>query len=86
MPTTIAITLNQKANMKGKFKKMNILGQIGNTPLLKLSHVNETPDIDIYVKCEYLNPGGSIKDNAKGFKNRHRLSRQKGQIFCRVPK
>jgi len=42
--------------------KMNILGQIGNTPLLKLRHVIETPNVDIYVKCEFLNPGGSIKD------------------------
>ena len=41
---------------------MNILGQIGNTPLLKLRHVNDTPDVAVYVKCEYLNPGGSIKD------------------------
>ena len=41
---------------------MNILRQIGNTPLIKLRHVNESPDVDIYVKCEYLNPGGSIKD------------------------
>jgi cysteine synthase len=41
---------------------MNILRQIGNTPLLKLRQVNEVPDVDIYVKCEYLNPGGSIKD------------------------
>jgi len=41
---------------------MNILGHIGNTPLLKLRHVNDTPDVDIYVKCEFLNPGGSIKD------------------------
>lgn len=41
---------------------MNILGQIGNTPLLKLRHVVETPGVDIYVKCEFLNPGGSIKD------------------------
>jgi cysteine synthase A len=40
---------------------MNILGHIGNTPLLKLRHINET-DVDIYVKCEFLNPGGSIKD------------------------
>jgi len=42
--------------------KMNILGQIGNTPLLKLRRVIESPDVDIYVKCEFLNPGGSIKD------------------------
>jgi cysteine synthase len=41
---------------------MNILGQIGNTPLLKLTRVNETKDVDIYVKCAFLNPGGSIKD------------------------
>ena len=42
--------------------KMNILGQIGNTPLLKLRRVIEAPGVDIYVKCEFLNPGGSIKD------------------------
>lgn len=41
---------------------MNILGQIGNTPLLKLRRINQTPGVDIYVKCEFLNPGGSIKD------------------------
>ena len=41
---------------------MNILGQIGNTPLLKLTRVIESPDVEIYVKCEFLNPGGSIKD------------------------
>ena len=41
---------------------MNILDQIGNTPVLKLKKVIENPDVDIYVKCEYLNPGGSIKD------------------------
>jgi len=41
---------------------MNILGQIGNTPLLKLSRGIESPGVDIYVKCEFLNPGGSIKD------------------------
>lgn len=42
--------------------KANILGQIGNTPLLKLGRVTESPDVDIYVKCEFMNPGGSIKD------------------------
>jgi len=41
---------------------MDILGHIGNTPLLKLRRVNAAPDVDIYVKCEFLNPGGSIKD------------------------
>jgi cysteine synthase len=41
---------------------MNILDQIGKTPALKLRKVIENPDVDIYVKCEYLNPSGSIKD------------------------
>lgn len=41
---------------------MSILEQIGNTPLLKLNRVNGVPDVDIYVKCEFMNPGGSIKD------------------------
>ena len=42
--------------------EMNILDQIGKTPALKLRKVIENPDVDIYVKCEYLNPSGSIKD------------------------
>ena len=41
---------------------MNILDHIGNTPLLKLRRVIESPDVEIYVKCEFMNPGGSIKD------------------------
>ena len=41
---------------------MTILSHIGNTPLLKLNHVIESPDVEIYVKCEFMNPGGSIKD------------------------
>jgi cysteine synthase A len=41
---------------------MNILDQIGKTPALKLRKVIENPDVDIYVKCEFLNPSGSIKD------------------------
>jgi len=41
---------------------VNILGQIGKTPLLKLHRVIESPDVEIFVKCEFMNPGGSIKD------------------------
>ena len=39
-----------------------ILDDIGNTPLLKLNHVTDLLDADIFVKCEFMNPGGSIKD------------------------
>lgn len=41
---------------------MSILDQIGNTPAVKLRRVIESPDVEIYVKCEHLNPSGSIKD------------------------
>ena len=39
-----------------------ILDHIGDTPLLKLGRVTESLGVNIYVKCEFTNPGGSIKD------------------------
>ena len=41
---------------------MTILKHIGNTPLLKLKKVTDSLAVDIYAKCEFTNPGGSIKD------------------------
>jgi cystathionine beta-synthase len=40
----------------------NILEAIGGTPIVKLQKVARHVAADIYVKCEYLNPGGSMKD------------------------
>jgi cystathionine beta-synthase len=42
--------------------KSNILEAIGRTPIVKLQKVARHVAADIYVKCEYLNPGGSMKD------------------------
>ncbi len=41
-----------------------ILQQIGNTPLLKLEHVTAglCPNVEVYAKAEWFNPGGSVKD------------------------
>ena len=39
-----------------------VTGAIGNTPLVKLTRFLDRSDIDLYVKLEYLNPGGSMKD------------------------
>lgn len=39
-----------------------ILEAIGNTPIVKLQHVGRDVEADLYVKCEYLNPAGSMKD------------------------
>ena len=43
-------------------RNATILNHIGNTPLLKLNQVTDGLGVDIYVKCEFTNPGGSIKD------------------------
>src|SRR3989339_223004 len=40
----------------------NLLNTIGNTPLVKLQKINPYPHIEIYVKLEFFNPSGSIKD------------------------
>jgi cysteine synthase len=40
----------------------NILDLIGNTPLVKIEHLNPNPDLEIYIKLEKNNPSGSIKD------------------------
>jgi cystathionine beta-synthase len=40
----------------------NILQAIGNTPLVRLNKVAGPEDAAVYAKCEFLQPGGSIKD------------------------
>ena len=40
----------------------DITKAVGHTPIVKLNRVTEGLASDIYVKCEYLNPGGSHKD------------------------
>jgi len=40
-----------------------VLDLIGNTPLIKLQRIAaDLPDVEIYGKAEYFNPGGSVKD------------------------
>ena len=39
-----------------------VLEAIGHTPLVKLNRVARGVRATIYVKCEYMNPGGSMKD------------------------
>jgi len=45
-----------------KFKDTNIISAIGNTPIIRLNSVTKDIESEIYVKLEYLNPGGSVKD------------------------
>jgi S-sulfo-L-cysteine synthase (O-acetyl-L-serine-dependent) len=40
----------------------NVLGAIGNTPLVQLINLNGNTGVKIYAKLEGNNPGGSVKD------------------------
>ena len=40
----------------------DIREMIGNTPILKLSHMGVKPGVTIYAKLELMNPAGSVKD------------------------
>ena len=40
----------------------NILGAIGNTPLVKINRLASHLECNLYAKCEFMNPGGSVKD------------------------
>jgi cysteine synthase B len=42
-----------------------LLATIGNTPLLRLDRISsEFPEVEIFGKAEYFNPGGSVKDRS----------------------
>ena len=45
----------------------DVLGLIGNTPLVRLRRASEETGCEILAKCEFMNPGGSIKDRAAKF-------------------
>jgi cysteine synthase B len=51
--------------MQENIKKINILDTIGNTPLFQLKVVIDALNgVSVYVKAEYFNPSGSVKDRA----------------------
>ena len=42
----------------------NILDLVGKTPAVKLNHLADENMAEVYVKLEYFNPSGSVKDRA----------------------
>jgi cysteine synthase A len=40
----------------------NILEAIGHTPIVKFNRIGKDLNAELYGKCEFLNPGGSVKD------------------------
>jgi len=47
-----------------RFKRIDsIVEAVGSTPMVRLRHIErDTPGVKIYLKLEYTNPGGSVKD------------------------
>jgi cysteine synthase len=40
----------------------SLLDEIGNTPLVPLTRIASETPVPVLVKCEHMNPGGSVKD------------------------
>jgi cystathionine beta-synthase len=40
----------------------NILSCVGSTPVVRLKHIARGLPVEVLAKCEFLNPGGSVKD------------------------
>lgn len=40
----------------------NILDAIGSTPIVKIHRLQKGLSCNLYAKCEFMNPGGSVKD------------------------
>jgi len=58
-------SLAKKFNVLEKRKRVeSVVDLIGNTPLIRLTKIVDglSPDVEIYAKAEWFNPGGSIKD------------------------
>lgn len=56
----------------------NILEGIGKTPSVRLNRIGNDLSCELYAKCEYLNPGGSIKDRIAA--NMIEMAEREGRI------
>jgi cystathionine beta-synthase len=63
----------------------NIIGVIGNTPLVRLQRLPTKPSPRIFAKLEFMNPGGSVKDRIAAYlvadAERRRLLKKGGTII-----
>jgi cysteine synthase B len=49
----------------------NILDFIGNTPMVRINHLNPNPNLEMFLKLEKFNPGGSVKDRITKYMIEH---------------
>ncbi|HBK78927.1 MAG TPA: cysteine synthase [Nitrospinae bacterium] len=59
-----------------KIEESSVLQEIGNTPLLPIRlFEKEFPEVEVYAKAEWFNPGGSVKDRPALFMVRDGIER-----------
>ena len=56
----------------------DILETVGNTPIVKLNKIGNSLKCNLFVKCEFFNPGGSIKDRIR--KQMIEIAEKEGKI------
>lgn len=49
-------------DLRNKLKSTGLLQVIGKTPIIKVQSLSELTGCEIFMKCEHLNPGGTVKD------------------------
>ncbi|GMN62321.1 hypothetical protein TIFTF001_031400 [Ficus carica] len=54
--------LELSESSKKKKSRHGLVGAIGNTPLIRINSLSDATGCEILGKCEFLNPGGSVKD------------------------
>ncbi len=68
--------LESTAQAIRRIEESAILQQIGGTPLLRVRlFEKEFPDVEVYAKAEWFNPGGSVKDRPALFMMRDGIER-----------
>ena len=58
-------SLARKKSLESRLKRAeSVIDLVGDTPLIKLTHITEglDPGVEVYAKAEWFNPGGSVKD------------------------
>jgi len=63
LPAVAQLQLQQA--LQRPARAQSILELVGNTPLVRLHHIErDVPGVELWAKCEFTNPGGSVKDRA----------------------
>ncbi len=62
-PASVQVDLS-RATARARRVVESVLDLVGDTPLVRLSRMEERPNVEIWAKCEFANPGGSVKDRA----------------------